>query len=69
MLFPDPVDMTAPEQLMEIAALLARGYLRSRQLALAPGPIPFTEKPLDVPGQPRPPLSDGLTARELEVSA
>ena len=68
MRFPDdPADMCPNAVLAEVAAILATGYLRQRQIAA--GVTSFTEKPLDVPGRPRPPLSEGLTAREEEVTA
>jgi hypothetical protein len=57
-----PADMTVPERLAEVAAILAIGYLRQRQIAAMP--TPSTEKPLDVTGQPRPDGDGGSTRGE-----
>ncbi len=60
--YAEPWDMTDDEQMAEVAAILASGYRRT--LALQAGREPFTEKPLDSSGTPRPLCVEGLTGRD-----
>jgi hypothetical protein len=64
----DPEEMTPEQRLREVASILAAGCLRLRaspQPALGPdSPNSFTDKELDVSGHPRPPVDNGLTARD-----
>ena len=57
----DPSAMTPGERLTDLAAILARGYLRLRarpEIALPPD---GAESRLDSRGEPRPPCDAGLT--------
>jgi len=64
----NPEEMTPQERMEEVAAILAAGYLRLRSHQAAPAPSneppPFTEKPLDCSGGPRPLCVEGLTDGE-----
>jgi hypothetical protein len=65
---PDPAEMTAEERFLELAAILARGYLRLRKAGFTPTIAPnHGQCRLDSRGAERPPLGAGLTP-EREVA-
>ncbi len=67
-ILPDPAGMTAQERFLELAAILARGYLRLREPSFLPAiQTDVGHSRLDSGGAPRPPLGSGLTP-EREVA-
>jgi hypothetical protein len=57
---PDPAEMTAEERFLQLAAILARGYLRLRKAGFLPGIAPNDGQcRLDSRGEPTPPLDAG----------
>jgi len=67
-ILPDPAGMTAEERFLELASILARGYMRLRKGGFAPVIQPESaESRLDFGGAPRPPLGSGFTP-EREVA-
>jgi hypothetical protein len=68
---PDPVEMTAEERFLELAAILARGYLRLRKRALPADGVtsPDRNSRLDSLGEPTPSLDLGHGPRvHVQVS-
>ncbi len=67
----DPAEMTPAERFVELASILARGYLRLRKRHVPAFPAPIApesdDSRLDFPAEPRPPLGSGLTP-EREVA-
>ena len=61
----DPAEMAPAERLRELAAILARGYLRFRKRKITGyptvDPSESDDSRLDFPAEPRPPLGSGLT--------
>lgn len=64
----DPGEMTAEKQMVEVAAILALGYLRLGRSPAEPACTPtepaFTENPLDSLATPMPLWDEGLTDRD-----
>jgi hypothetical protein len=56
----DPAEMTPEQRLAEVAAILAGGYQRLRGQSANS----LSDKGLDCPAAPGPPLAEGLTPRE-----
>ena len=61
----DPAELTPAERFLDLAAILARGYLRLRKRHVPAFPAPVVpesaDSRLDFPAEPRPPLGSGLT--------
>ena len=67
----DPEEMEAEQQLREIAAILAAGYLRllDQRTVFASDATPSPENPLDCSDPPAPPLGERSTGREPKENA